>query len=269
MTDEQNETTRAPEPPAEPREGSAVEAPAKPENGAHAQDGPAWVPPAGAPSFDIGGGLTASWPFANLAAALARAQGAFEALRAGHTADVVGKSKDGRTIRYQYRYADLADALDACLPALSAEGLALVQAPAIRNGRTVTVITVLAHASGEYMRSAVTLEAGDSKPQSIGGIITYARRYALLAMVGLSPEDDDAQGQQRQQARRQERGSAPPPPSEDDEIASEIAAIPKAIAGVTTTSALAKVGARIGRLPKRDQEQFRAAYEAKKAEVSK
>ena len=46
------------------------------------------------------------------------------------------------------------------------------------------------------------LPAAERNPQSIGGAITYARRYALCAVLGLAPaEDDDDAAQASEEAR--------------------------------------------------------------------
>jgi hypothetical protein len=57
------------------------------------------------------------------------------------------------------------------------------------------VTTLLAHKSGEFIRNDLTLPVDSLDPQAIGTAITYARRYALQALLGIAPEegDDDAQ----------------------------------------------------------------------------
>lgn len=86
-------------------------------------------------------------------------------------------------------------------------------------GSSVTVTTLLAHASGQWISSDLTMTAqrqikdggGWEKldtPQAIGSCITYARRYALAAMAGVAPEDDDAEGAQGRRSIRVAGGSA-------------------------------------------------------------
>jgi hypothetical protein len=118
-------------------------------------------------------------PVAQLAAALAKAQGA-----------ITGATKSKTNPHFRSSYADLAEVWDACRPALAAHGLSVVQMPSA-NGPRVTVTTVLLHESGESLSSALTMEAAQDTPQAIGSCITYARRYALASMVGVAPEDDD------------------------------------------------------------------------------
>ena len=117
-----------------------------------------------------------------LAAALAKAQGAMH-----------GAKKDSDNPFFKSKYADLAACWDACRDALSANGLAVIQTTAERDGK-VYVVTTLAHASGQWMRGWLPVKAKDDGPQAQGSGITYSRRYALAAMVGLAQVDDDGNG---------------------------------------------------------------------------
>ena len=56
--------------------------------------------------------------------------------------------------------------------------------------------TILAHSSGEYVKSITPILTKDDSPQAQGSGITYARRYALAAIVGLAQIDDDAEAAQ-------------------------------------------------------------------------
>lgn len=118
---------------------------------------------------------------AALAAALAKAQGEIE-----------GASKAKVNPHFKSSYADLASCWDACREPLSKNGLAVMQ-PASSNGPQVTVTTMLAHSSGEWIEGDFTMTATQNTPQGVGSCLTYARRYALCAMVGIAPEDDDGE----------------------------------------------------------------------------
>ncbi len=134
-----------------------------------------------------------------LITALAIAQGVIE-----------GAAKDAANPFFKSTYADLASVWSAIRGPLSENGLAVMQLPSAEGPR-VTITTILAHKSGEWISSELTLTAKEDTPQAIGSAITYARRYALQAAVGVAPEDDDgerAQGRQTQPERR----PAPPPP---------------------------------------------------------
>jgi hypothetical protein len=113
-----------------------------------------------------------------LAAALAKAQGAIK-----------GATKDTANPFFKSKYADLASVWDACRAELTANGLSIIQTTDDSQG--VTVVTTLAHSSGQWIRGRLTMRPVKDDPQGIGSAITYARRYALAAMVGVAPEDDD------------------------------------------------------------------------------
>jgi ERF superfamily len=55
------------------------------------------------------------------------------------------------------------------------------------------LVTTLSHLSGEYIKSVLPLNPVKNDPQSMGAAITYARRYALAAIAGVCPSDDDAE----------------------------------------------------------------------------
>lgn len=138
-----------------------------------------------------------------LAGALAKAQAAFTAVPKGKTAKVG---------TYSYKYADLADAWDVARKALTDNGLAVIQAPAQLERGVCSVTTMLLHTSGQWVRSTLALDARDATPQSIGSVITYARRYGLAAMVGLVTDDDtDAQEHGGRDERRGQARYEPPP----------------------------------------------------------
>ncbi len=98
--------------------------------------------------------------------------------------------KDSKNPHFKSSYASLESVLDACKPHLNANGIVLIQSPSA-NGKIVTVTTILAHESGEYIQGILTLTAVQETPQAVGSAITYARRYSLASLMGLGQEDDD------------------------------------------------------------------------------
>ncbi len=108
---------------------------------------------------------------------------------------VTTAKRDSTNPHYGSRYADLASVWEACRDPLTSHGIAVVQIPSA-DGNRVTVTTLLVHASGARLEGALTMTAKDASPQAIGSAITYARRYALMAMVGIAPEDDDGEAAQ-------------------------------------------------------------------------
>lgn len=114
-----------------------------------------------------------------LAAALAIAQG-----------KITGALKDSANPFFKSKYADLASVWDACRAALSENGLAVMQLTE-SDESGVFVTTTLAHSSGQWISSRLHLTPKDGTPQGMGSAITYGRRYALAAMVGVAQVDDD------------------------------------------------------------------------------
>lgn len=92
--------------------------------------------------------------------------------------------------QYSYRYADLGDTMGVIRPKLAEHGLVVTQSVEVANG-SVIVWTTLFHTSGQFVTfTPMRLGAGNSA-QSAGSGITYARRYALMAVLGLATDDDD------------------------------------------------------------------------------
>lgn len=91
---------------------------------------------------------------------------------------------------YSYQYADLPDILATVKPTLLEHGLTVAQSVTAEGGK-IRVETRIYHKDG-HTESFGPLEldgAGDAR--RAGSAITYARRYALTAALGLAPEDDD------------------------------------------------------------------------------
>jgi hypothetical protein len=112
--------------------------------------------------------------------------------------------KNANNPHLKSKYADLGSVLDACQNALHGNGFALMQ-PCGKDEHGAYVETVLAHESGESFASRVYLVVGKQDMQGVGSAITYARRYGLLGMTGLAPEDDDGE------ATKAPKRSEPPP----------------------------------------------------------
>lgn len=98
--------------------------------------------------------------------------------------------KDATNPHFKSKYADLAAVWEACREPLSTNGLSVAQFPSAE-GAKVTLTTVLMHSSGQWISQDLTMTAAQNTPQGIGSAITYARRYALSAVVGIAQDDDD------------------------------------------------------------------------------
>jgi hypothetical protein len=116
---------------------------------------------------------------AALAAALCEAQFAMD-----------GAKKDSTNPHFKSKYADLTSVWDACREPLHANGLAVVQSPEpCESG--IRLRTVLMHKSGEWIDGVLLIPAAQMSPQGFGSAMSYARRYALSAIIGVVADDDD------------------------------------------------------------------------------
>jgi hypothetical protein len=126
------------------------------------------------------------------------------------------KGQVGSQVRY---YADLATVVEVVRPVLAKHGLAYVQLPADSDPGKVAVTTRLIHKTGEWLEDTLSMPAGNNGAQGVGSAITYARRYSLMAMLGLAPEDDDggaaSQPAPRQAPRPPRPAAAAPSPEQD------------------------------------------------------
>lgn len=118
-----------------------------------------------------------------LSAALAKAQ-----------AGIANAAKEGMNPHFNRTYATLKSVWSVCKTPLTDNGLSVVQSPEVEN-QTVKVTTTLLHKTGQWIESSITMPVKKWDCQGIGSAITYARRYALAAMVGVAPEDDDDDGE--------------------------------------------------------------------------
>jgi hypothetical protein len=92
-----------------------------------------------------------------------------------------------------FRYAPLSSGLDIVRKTLGEQGIATMQTTTIdQDIQTVSLTTVLAHASGEWIASdwPVCALREMAAPRRMGAALTYARRYALFTLVGIAGEDD-------------------------------------------------------------------------------
>lgn len=139
-----------------------------------------------------------------------------------------GVKKASSNPHFRSKYADLASVIEATVPPLNEEGIAVLQLPGWDGDlKHVTLDTVLGHGpSGAYVVSTASAPVDKSNAQAVGSAITYLRRYSLQAAVALPSEDDDGNrasqrrgvGQERRQPQgrgegraKQEKPSTPRP----------------------------------------------------------
>lgn len=118
--------------------------------------------------------------------ALAKAQGEIEKAK-----------KDTDNPFFKSKYADLSSVWEACRRQLSGNGLAVLQFPDFdAETKSVIVETILTHSSGFEKAFKTRVPVGKNDAQGVGSAITYARRYALMAAIGIAPDDDDGESAQ-------------------------------------------------------------------------
>ena len=96
-------------------------------------------------------------------------------------------SKDAANPFFKSKYASLSNILETIQAPMKEAGLCVSQMP---DGDSLT--TILIHAeSGEYIQATYNIHPKSIDPQGIGSAITYARRYALGAILSLNIDEDD------------------------------------------------------------------------------
>lgn len=125
--------------------------------------------------------------------------------------------KDSLNPAFKSKYANLAAVDAACRPSLSKRGIAIIQSSTYADG-IAHVTTMLAHESGEWFRSTASAPVSKQDAQGIGSATTYLRRYGLMAMAGVAPDDDDGNasvGSPAAPSRPANQQAAPLPPRAD------------------------------------------------------
>ena len=179
---------------------------------------------------------------------------------------------------YDSKFVGLVDVLAAVGPALREHRIAIVQQTAVE-GDDLVLFTRLIHESGQWLGSRYPIKPVKADPQGVGSALTYARRYSLMALVGIAPEDDDGNAagqdeshQQQSSSRRQQRQSAPPPPPSDTEDVVKIRdGYLARMNEAKTTADLAAVGSEIAgdrRLPREASAQLKAVFDERMATLA-
>lgn len=110
---------------------------------------------------------------------------------------------------YNSKYASMDDCVQAAKPGLDQMGLAVSQFPSTVDGKPA-LTTILVHTSGQWIADDAVLVLAKDDPQGQGGAITYMRRYAYCAVLGLVADEDDdgnAASQHSQQAHAPRQSS--------------------------------------------------------------
>jgi hypothetical protein len=197
-----------------------------------------------------------------VATALAKAQG-----------ELKNPVKSAENAHFRNRYADLATGLDAIRPILSKHGIVLTQMT-FMDGDMVMLDTRIVHgASGQWFRSTYPVGRFPMKHQEVGSAITYARRYAGFAIVGIAGADDDDDGNEAQKVdMRAAPKPAPTPRFSDNDSATLLAEMQDTLAlcgSVESVEAWGRANkSNKAKLAKQHQEAISAMYRERLADVS-
>lgn len=147
----------------------------------------------------------------SLAAALAAFQAELPRIHKDAAAVLEGESKTtGKKFTYGYRYAGLDNVVGIVLPLLGKHGLSFTAFPMLGDHGFVLHYQLM-HATGGSLAGDYPLpDPTRTKPQAVGSAITYARRYALCAVTGIAPDEDDdaAEAEREYQPETRADGSA-------------------------------------------------------------
>lgn len=105
---------------------------------------------------------------------------------------MLGAVEDSNNPFFKSTYADLTSVWCACREPLTKNGLSVIQTIDVLNGENV-LISILGHSSGQWVKSILPIRPSKPDIQALGSAITYCRRYALAALVGVCPADDDGE----------------------------------------------------------------------------
>lgn len=100
--------------------------------------------------------------------------------------ETIARDKTVSQGKFSFKYAPLDSIMEKIKPLFSSRGLAVVQAV-----DKESLTTRLIHTSGEWIESETHLNRDHANMQGFGGEVTYKRRYALSALIGLVSDDDN------------------------------------------------------------------------------
>ena len=91
------------------------------------------------------------------------------------------------------KYADLGAVWDACSDALKSCHLSVIQMPQPSDDGKLHLETILMHKSGQWISGVAVVPIAKQDAQGYGATLTYARRYGLAALLGITQDDDDGE----------------------------------------------------------------------------
>lgn len=124
-----------------------------------------------------------------LGTALFKAQYEIKSPEKKRVGKISGTNKSGKYYEYSYKYADLSDILEVIKKPLFDNQLSISQIMNYEPG-AFSLETAIIHASGQFISGNYPLPEGKTA-QELGSAITYARRYALCAILNIVADEDD------------------------------------------------------------------------------
>lgn len=100
---------------------------------------------------------------------------------------------NGKNPHFKSEYADLTSVVKCSRPALTKNGLSVIQQIMIDPMGQTIMQTRLCHASGQWIESRVPIKPEKESIQSLGSYISYLRRYSYNSLIGVVDQDDDGE----------------------------------------------------------------------------
>jgi hypothetical protein len=116
---------------------------------------------------------------------------------------LTGVVKDSKNPHFKNDYASLEAVIETSRGVLNDNDLCVIQGVGAFDGKAIGITTRLLHGSGQWIDSEASIPLAKLDAQGAGSAITYGRRYALMAALGLAPVDDDGQAASAPTAPRQ------------------------------------------------------------------
>lgn len=122
--------------------------------------------------------------------------------------EIEGAKENSKNPHFKSSYPDLFSVWQACKKPLTDNGLSIIQTFQPSGDKTL-LITILGHSSGQWISSVLPMPIVKNDPQGLGSCVTYCRRYALSALVGVCPMDDDAEAAMHRMKKEEEKANEP------------------------------------------------------------
>ena len=104
-----------------------------------------------------------------------------------------GAAKNAKNPHFKNTYADLSSVVEASRSILAESDLAVMQSPGLVIEGRLQLFTRIIHKSGEWIEGEFHMPLAKSDPQATLATLTYARRGALMAILGIPAVDDDGE----------------------------------------------------------------------------